>query len=93
MGERRATASGHKIDFFIFSTPVALFTDFATQLLDIDPDKTINTYPQYANIGPTLPLLNLHDALNAGHVRSGDLVLIATIGSVSSAAASLVRWS
>lgn len=81
------------IDFFVFSTPVAWFTDFATRLLDIDPAKTINTYPQYANIGPALPLVNLHEALIAGRIHSGDLVLIATIGSVSSAAASLLRWS
>lgn len=80
------------IDFFVFSTPVAWFTDFATQLLGIDPGKTINTYPQYANIGPALPLVNLHEALSAGHIQPGDLVLVATIGSVSSAAASLLRW-
>lgn len=81
------------IDFFVFPTPVAWFTDFATQLLDIDPAKTINTYPQYANIGPALPLVNLHAALSTGHIQPSDLVLVAAIGSVSSAAASLLRWN
>lgn len=81
------------IDFFVFPTPVAWFTDFATQLLKVDPAKTMDTYPQYANVGPALPLVNLHAALSTGHIRPGDLVLVAAIGSVSSAAASLLRWN
>lgn len=80
------------IDFFVFPTPVAWFTDFAIQLLDIDPAKTMNTHPQYANIGPALPLANLHAALSAEHIQPDDLVLLAAIGSVSSAAASVLRW-
>ncbi|OSC42948.1 3-oxoacyl-ACP synthase III family protein [Mycobacterium decipiens] len=94
--DQAANRAGYQlsdIDFFVFSTPVAWFTDFTTQLLSIDPAKTINTYPQYANIGPALPLVNLHEALNAGHIQPGAIVLIATIGSVSSAAASLLRWN
>lgn len=80
------------IDFFVFSTPTAWFTDFTTTLLGIDPTKTINTYPRYGNIGPALPLVNLHDAIANHHVHDNDLILIASIGSVSSAATSILRW-
>ena len=80
------------IDFFVFSTPVAWFVDFATRLLGIDPVRTINTYSRYANVGPVLPLVNLYEALNDRRIGDGDLVLVVSMGSVSSATASVVRW-
>ncbi|MBY0440951.1 MAG: hypothetical protein K2Q25_02250 [Mycobacteriaceae bacterium] len=81
------------VDFFVLPTPVAWFADFAAQLLDIDPAKTINPYPKYGNIGPALPLVNLRESLATGCIKPGDLVLLAAIGSVSSAAASIMRWN
>ena len=89
----RAGVQLEDIDFFVLPTPVAWFTDFAVQLLDIDPNKTVNPYAQYGNIGPALPLVNLYEALKSDRIRSGDLVLVASIGSVSSAAASVLRWN
>lgn len=81
-----------QIDFFIFNTPTAWFANFCTRVLGIDPERTINIYPLYANIGPTLSLANLYHAAQLGKIRENDLVLIYGFGAASSASASVMRW-
>ena len=90
-----AEAAGVKlgdIDFFVFNTPVAWYHDFAARALEIDPARTFTTYPMYANIGPALTVANMYHAAQAGHLREDALVLVFAIGSVSNAAASVMRW-
>jgi 3-oxoacyl-[acyl-carrier-protein] synthase-3 len=80
------------IDFFVFNTPVAWHHRFGARLLDVDPARTMTTYPSYANIGPALLPVNLHHAAQAGKFARGDLVLCYAVGSVSSAGAVVMRW-
>lgn len=80
------------IRFFIFNTPVAWYAPFCARVLGIPMERTINTYPRYANIGPVLTLANLYHAAAAGRIRPDDLVLLYAIGSVSTAGAAVVRW-
>ncbi|MEA5601611.1 3-oxoacyl-ACP synthase III family protein [Nostoc sp. UHCC 0252] len=87
-----AGVSFDQIDFFIFNTPTAWFADFCTQVLGIDSERTINTYPLYANIGPALTLANLYHAAQLGKIRENDLVLIYGFGAASSATANVMRW-
>ncbi|MEL7059405.1 MAG: beta-ketoacyl synthase N-terminal-like domain-containing protein [Acidobacteriota bacterium] len=88
---RKAGVSLSEIDFCVFNTPLAWYAPFCARALGIDPAKTINMYPMYANVGPCLLGVNL---FHAAHWRLSpdDLVLIYTVGSVSSCAASVVRW-
>lgn len=81
-----------QIDFFIFNTPTAWFASFCTRVLGIDPERTINVYPLYANIGPALTVANLYHAAHLGKIRENDLVLIYGFGAASSASASVMRW-
>lgn len=81
-----------QIDFFAFNTPTAWYADLCTRALGIDPKRTINLYPQYANIGPVLPIANLYHAAQSGKIRENNLVLVYTIGSASTAAATVMRW-
>lgn len=81
-----------QIDFFIFNTASAWFASFCTRVLGIDPERTINMYPLYANIGPALILANLYHAAELGKIRENDLVLIYGFGAASSASASVMRW-
>jgi 3-oxoacyl-[acyl-carrier-protein] synthase-3 len=81
-----------QINFFVFATPLAWYASFCTQTLGIDPDCTINLYPQYANMGPALILVNLYHAAQAGKIRENDLVLLYTIGASSTASATVMRW-
>jgi 3-oxoacyl-[acyl-carrier-protein] synthase-3 len=81
-----------QIDFFIFSTPTAWFASYCTSVLGIDPERTINIYPFYANIGPALTVASLYHAAYSGKIRENDLVLIYGFGAASSASATVMRW-
>lgn len=65
-----------QIDFFLFNTPTAWITPFCTHVLSIDPERTINLYPQYANLGPVLTVANMYHAAQLGKIQENDLVLI-----------------
>lgn len=93
--EGAAAAAGvtlDQIDFFAFNTPTAWYANLCTRALGIDLERTINLYPQYANIGPVLPIANLYHAAQADKIRENNLVLVYTIGSASTAAATVMRW-
>ena len=81
-----------QIDFFLFNTPTAWVASFCTRVLGIDPERTLNLYPQYANLGPVLTVANLYHAAQLGKIRENDLVLIYGSGCSGVAAANVIRW-
>jgi 3-oxoacyl-[acyl-carrier-protein] synthase-3 len=90
-----ATRAGVRIedvDFFAFSTPLAWFSSLCVGALGIDPAKTLNLFPRFANLGAPFPGFNLYFGAHEGKVKPGDLVMIYTVGSVSSAGALALRW-
>ncbi|WP_437912962.1 3-oxoacyl-[acyl-carrier-protein] synthase III C-terminal domain-containing protein [Sorangium sp. So ce302] len=89
---KEAGLSLSNIDFFVFNTPTAWFTSFATEVLGIAPSRTVNAYPRYGNIGPALTTANLYLAASEGRLKRGDTVLLYSIGSVSTASAAVIRW-
>lgn len=89
---RRAGVELADVDFCIFNTPLAWYADFCALALGIDASRTISVYPLYANVGAVLPGINLHHAAHWGKIRKGDLVLMYTVGSVSSCCAAVLRW-
>ena len=93
--EGTVTAAGvtfDQIDFFAFNTPTAWYASVCTRALGIDPERTINLYPRYANIGPVFPIANLYHAAQAGKIRENDLVLVYTNGAAATAAAMVMGW-
>lgn len=80
------------IRLFAFNTPTAWYARFGARCLNIDPERTIDVYPLFGNIGPALPTTNLYYAARAGRLREDDLVLVYCIGSVSTAGAVVMRW-
>lgn len=80
------------IKLFAFNTPTAWFDRYFAALLGIDVERTVTTYPYLANIGPVLIPAALHFAASRGRIAPGDLVLLFSIGSVSSTAAAVLRW-
>ncbi|MEA5571203.1 3-oxoacyl-ACP synthase III family protein [Calothrix sp. UHCC 0171] len=80
------------INFFIFNTPTAWFSNFCIRVLGINPERTIDCYPSYANIGPALTLSNLYYAQEMGKIRENDLILMYGFGAASSASATVMRW-
>lgn len=81
-----------EIDHFVFNTPLAWYANFCARSLQVDPARTLSVYPLYANVGPCLPGLTLHHAAIWQNYRPGDLVLVYSVGSVSSCAAAVFRW-
>ncbi len=88
----RAGVKRDDVDFFIFNTPNAWFAKFAARVLGVDPERTISSYPEVANVGPALMPANLHQAAREKRLKKGDLVLAYTLGSVASAGAVVMRW-
>jgi 3-oxoacyl-[acyl-carrier-protein] synthase-3 len=88
---QKAGVDFHEVDFFVPNTPLAWFADLFAATLQIPREKTISTYDEYANMGPALNPVNLHRALARGLIRPGDTVLLFSIGSVSTAAATVLR--
>lgn len=89
---RKAKVKLSDIDFFVFNTPLAWYARFCARLLDIDPGKTISLYPLYSNLGPTLPGVSLLHVARWDKIRRGDLILLYSVGSVSSCTAVVMRW-
>ncbi|MCC5635073.1 3-oxoacyl-ACP synthase [Nostoc sp. CHAB 5844] len=93
--ESAAAAAGvtlADIDFLAFNTPTAWYADVCTQALGISAARTINLYPQYANIGPVLAIANLYHAAHECKISENNLVLVYTKGASATAAATVMRW-
>ena len=81
-----------QINFFSFNAPSAWYVNVCTQALNIDPGRTINLYPCYANIGPVFPIANLYHGMQNSRFQEDDLLLVYTTGAASTAAAIVMRW-
>ena len=80
------------VDLFCGNTATAWMASFYARALELDPARVVDTYPLYANIGSALMPVNLHHAALAHRLAPGDVVVLYSIGSVSSAAAVVMRW-
>jgi 3-oxoacyl-[acyl-carrier-protein] synthase III len=80
------------VDHFVFNTPLAWYSSFCARVLGVDRDRTLSVYPLYANVGPALLGLNLLHAAHWRGYRPGDVVLLYTVGSVSTCSAAVMRW-
>ena len=89
----RVGVSVDNIDFFVVNTPTAWYRDFCSAALGVDKNKIMDTHRLYANTGPALTTGNLYHAAAEKRITDGDLVLIYSVGSTSSASAAIVRWN
>ena len=89
---RKAQLTVDDIDHLVVNTPLAWYAPFCARVLGIDASRTLSVYPLYANVGPALLGLNLLHAAQWKSFQPGDLVLLYTVGSVSSCSATVVRW-
>ncbi len=87
----RAGVAPEQVVYWGFSTPLAWFARLCVRALEIDPARTIDLFPRYANLGAPFPAFLLHHGLAEGKVRAGDLVVLFTMGSVSSSGATVLR--
>lgn len=81
------------IDFFVFNSPTAWYPEFCGKILGIDPEKYINVYEDYGNIGNCLMPTTLWHVLDRNKVKKGDTVLMYSIGSTSTASTAIMRMN
>jgi 3-oxoacyl-[acyl-carrier-protein] synthase III len=81
------------IDLFVSHQANRRIIQSATQKLDIDPAKVIINIERFGNTtAATIPLA-LNDAVCAGKLRKGNLVLLASVGAGFTVGAVLLRWN
>ena len=88
----KARVSLAEIDFFVFNTPTPWYANVCTRALNIEPERTINLYSHYGNIGAVFPLANLYHAAKEKKIAENSLVLVYTNGASATAAATIMRW-
>lgn len=88
----QANLTTDDIDFFVSYNGTAWYGSFCARELGIDPAKTIDIYPQYANISSAYTLATLHQAAQLNKIRPNDLVLVYHHGFVASSIAMVMRW-
>ena len=79
------------VDVVTANCPTAWYQNLLSRSLGIDVDKVINIHPRTANIGPALFPVAFDEAVRTGRVKPGGVVLVYAIGSVSNAAAFVLR--
>ncbi len=79
------------VDVVAANCPTAWYADFIAAQLGVPRAKVVNIHPKLANVGPVLFVAALDDAVASGQVPAGALVLLYTVGSVSNAAACVLR--
>ncbi len=88
----KAGVSLADIDFFAMPAPMAWYAAYCASELGIPRTKLVNTHPIFANTGPVLTPTSLFYAARTGRIKPGDLVMLYTVGIVSTASAAVLRW-
>jgi 3-oxoacyl-[acyl-carrier-protein] synthase-3 len=89
--ERNGLTSGD-IDLFVSHQANRRIIQSATEKLGLPPEKVIINIERFGNTtAATIPLA-LNDALCAGRLKKGQLVLLASVGAGFTVGAVLLRW-
>jgi 3-oxoacyl-[acyl-carrier-protein] synthase-3 len=80
------------LDLFVSHQANRRIIQAATERLDVNPEKVVINIERFGNTtAATIPLA-LNDALCAGRLKNGDLVLLASVGAGFTVGAVLLRW-
>jgi 3-oxoacyl-[acyl-carrier-protein] synthase-3 len=80
------------IDLFIFHQANLRIVEAMAESFTIQPSRTYNNIHRYGNTaGASVPIC-LHEAVMAGRVKEGDLVMLVAFGTGFSWGATLLRW-
>jgi len=80
------------IDLFVSHQANRRIIQSATEKLGVDPAKVVINIERFGNTtAATIPLA-LNDAIAAGRLKKGNLVLLASVGAGFTVGAVLLRW-
>ena len=80
------------VNRFIFHQANGRLLEKVAERLDIPPDKTFSVIERFGNTSSSALPLTLDAAVRADSVKSGDLVLLGTIGGGLTWGTALIRW-
>jgi 3-oxoacyl-[acyl-carrier-protein] synthase-3 len=80
------------VSLFLFHQANLRINEFVAQKLGIPPERTYNNIQKYGNCSAaSIPML-LHECVESGRLREGDLVAMAGFGSGFTWGSALIRW-
>lgn len=79
------------VDVVAANCPTAWYANFLANSLGLPRERVMNVHPQTANVGPVLWMAALERAVREGRLPAGKTALLHSIGSVSTAAACVLR--
>ncbi len=80
------------LDLFVSHQANKRIIEAAAENLELDPARVVINIERFGNTtAATIPLA-LNDAVCAGHLKKGDLVLLASVGAGFTVGAVLLRW-
>jgi 3-oxoacyl-[acyl-carrier-protein] synthase-3 len=80
------------LDLFIPHQANLRISEFVAGVLELPPEKVFNNIQRYGNTTAASIPIALHEACQAGLVRSGSLVCLGAFGAGFTWAAALIRW-
>lgn len=81
-----------EIDHFLFHQANTRIIDSIVEGLGIPPDKTYVNIQKYGNTSAASVPILLHETLQGGHIKRGDLCMLAAFGTGFNWGATLLRW-
>jgi 3-oxoacyl-[acyl-carrier-protein] synthase-3 len=80
------------IDMLIPHQANLRISEFVAKRLGLPPEKVHNNIQRYGNTTAASIPIALHEAVQAGRIKEGDLVVLAAFGAGLTWGASLIRW-
>lgn len=80
------------VDFFVFHQANLNLISYIVQKLGFDLSRTYTNVQEIGNTGAASPAIALSEAVSKGYIKSGDLVVLATVGAGFNFAASVWQW-
>lgn len=84
--------SAKDIDLLVPHQANLRINEMVTRLMRLPPEKVYNNIHRYGNTTAASIPIALHEAIQEGRVRSGDLVVLAAFGAGLTWGANLIRW-
>ncbi len=82
----------HAVDWFVPHQANRRIMESTARRLGLEPEKLVSTIGLHANTSAASIPLALNTQYQAGHIKSGDLILLAAIGGGLTWGGALLRW-
>jgi 3-oxoacyl-[acyl-carrier-protein] synthase-3 len=80
------------VDCYLFHQANLRIIEAATEHFGIPAERCFNNIERYGNTAAASVPICLHEALSAGRIKDGDLVMLVAFGTGFSWGATLLRW-